>query len=245
MSKKFSTIFLDITTKEVDYNDKYNIVLSPALYWTKVVELPAKTIYGAREYTESIFAGMLSNDLEYQYHIQKTENNQYRFFAFCKETIKEQLEELNIDILSVKAIYFAQNEFDKQYHISINENRCMVTLHGTMCILPYSMVTDAVDIDEIMETISLSKNKVQFLTEVNIDIDVFKYVVMILIILNVSFGINSINDNIKIHNEENKLNNKIDKLKLPHTNYELRALATKHQDIVKEQLKIREKLKKY
>jgi hypothetical protein len=145
----------------------------------------------------------------------------------------------------VQGIYFAQNEFDKQYHISINENRCMVTLQGTMCILPYSMINDAVDIAEIMRTISLSKNKVQFDSEVNIDNDVFKYIVTILIILNVSFGINSINDNIKIHNEENKLNKKIDILKLPHTNYELRALATKHQDIVKKQLKIREKLKKY
>jgi hypothetical protein len=245
MSKKFSTIFLDITTKEVDYNDKYNIVLSPALYWTKVVELPAKTIYGAREYTESIFAGMLSNDLEYQYHIQKTENNQFRFFAFCKETIEKQLEELSIDILSVQGLYFAQNEFDKQYYISINDNRCMVTLYGTMCILPYSMIDDAVDIDDIMETISLSKEKVQLNSDINIDNDVFKYIVIILIILNVSFGINSINDNIKINNEENKLNEKIDKLKLPRTNYELRSLATKHQDIVKLQLKIREKLKRY
>jgi hypothetical protein len=245
MSKKTNTIFLDITTKEVDYNDKYNIVLSPALYWTKVVELPSKTIYGAREYTESIFSGMLSNDLEYKYHIQKTENNQYRFFAFCKETIEKQLEELSIDILTVQGLYFAQNEFDKQYYISINDNRCMVTLYGTMCILPYSMVDDAVDIDDIMETISLSKNKVQFNSDMNIDNDVFKYIVIILIILNVSFGINSINDNIKINNEESKLNNKIDKLKFPYTNYELRSLATKHQDIVKKQLKIREKLKKY
>jgi hypothetical protein len=107
------------------------------------------------------------------------------------------------------------------------------------------MVDDAVDIDDIMENLSLSKEKVQFNSDVNIDNDVFKYIVTILIILNVSFGINSINDNIKIHNEENKLNKKIDILKLPHTNYELRALATKHQDIVKKQLKIREKLKKY
>jgi hypothetical protein len=245
MSKKINTIFLDISTVEVDYYDKCNIILSPALYWTKVVELPAKTIYGAKEYTESIFAGMLSNDLEYKYHIQKSENNQFRFFAFCKETIEEKIEELNMDIASVQNIYFAQNEFDKQYYISISDNRCIVTLYGTMCILPYSMVDDAVDIDDTMENLSLSKEKVQFNSDVNIDNDVFKYIVSILIILNVSFGINSINDNIKIHSEENKLNNKIDKLKLPHTNYELRALATKHQDIVKEQLKIREKLKKY
>ena len=92
---------------------------------------------------------------------------------------------------------------------------------------------------------ALGKNKVQFNSDVNIENDLFKYVVTILIILNVSFGINSINDNIKINNEESKLNNKIDKLKFPYTNYELRSLATKHQDIVKLQLKIRGNLKKY
>jgi len=244
---KSNHIFLDKNTKEFAAHS-VNIILSPSFYWTKLQELPVLTVYGAKEYSNSIFEGLLPEG-NWTYFVQKEDKNLYRFFAFDQDELLDFITSIGGDKQYVRSIYFAHNEFgdmlddEQTKFISISDDKCMTKVQNSVVLVPKVMVSDSVDIDDILHKIKLSSNDIKIDTNISINTDIFIVFVVVGLIFSFGFIINIINYNIEIAKLENNITEQIKTLKLPETSFELEAMSAKSSVNIKEQINIRKNIK--
>ncbi len=246
-SSKSNHFFLDKNTKEFATHS-VNIILSPSFYWTKIQEIPVLTVYGAKEYSNSIFEGLLPEG-NWTYFVQKEAKNLYRFFAFDQDELLDFIISIGGDEQYVRSLYFAQNEFDdilddeQSKFISISDNKCMTKIQNSVVLVPKTIVTDSIDMDDILDDIKLSQHDIKIDTNISINTDIFMVFIVVGLIFSSGFVINIINYNMEIAKLENNITEKIKILKLPETSFELEAIATQSSAKIKEQINIRKNIK--
>ncbi len=246
-SSSGDNFFLDKKTQEFPTHS-VNLILSPSFYWTRLQELPVHTVYGAREYSASIFEGLLPQG-KWTYFVQKEQSGLYRFFAFCQDDILNFVETIGGDKENIKSLYFAQNEFgdvledDESRFISINSQNCITKANNTVVLVPQNMISNSVDIKDILDNIKLSNNDIKIDTQISINTDIFMVLVAIGFIFSLGFIVNIIDHNIKISNLENKIKQRIKTLGLPETSFELEALEKQSYADTQNQINIRKNIK--
>jgi len=110
-TKRYSSIVLDTTThiNQVDQNTKFNIIISPSLYWIKKASLNVKNRQEALKFAPSLF-DFLPNDETYNYEVFG-QNDTFIFIAYSSKMITDRIKSLSIQKDKIKNIYFSQTEF--------------------------------------------------------------------------------------------------------------------------------------
>ena len=246
MFSQKNRVFLDTNTISV-LNGKCNIILSPSLYWTRLQKLPVKTEFGAKEFANSVFEGALPKG-KFTFYVQKTSLNHFRFFAFDKKVILDLFLKANGKIQDINALYFAQNEFGKEY-IDIGDDRCLTVLDkslgdaSSISIVPSYMVQPSKHINEAINKIKLSNKKTTLNISESTDQGFFIFIFTLLMFLNIGSGVNIINYNNQVKSIKNNLNDRLDELELPNTIPQLEIVNEKFQNRLMGQLNIRTNLK--
>jgi hypothetical protein len=131
-------LFLDTCTYvDVDTTKKYNIILSPSLYWVKKLSLPLKYTHEVKKIAPSIFEEILP-DGNYNYLVYK-DGDEFLLFAYEDKKILELLESKGVPLSVVKGLYFAQSivdRLDEPYRV--NDETLLVEKEGIVLLLPIS-----------------------------------------------------------------------------------------------------------
>lgn len=136
-TKRYSSIVLDTTTdiKNIDPKTKFNIIISPSLYWIKKVSLNVKNTKEALKFAPSLF-DFLPNDETYNYEVFR-QNDTFIFVAYSPKMITQKIKSLSIQKDKIKNIYFAQTEFLKiPSAIKISQKNAIVEKDGIVFAIP-------------------------------------------------------------------------------------------------------------
>ncbi len=135
--KQQQNIYIDIKTN-IDINSKikYNIILSPSLYWVKKVSLPIKHARDVKKIAHTLFEGTIPEDAAYSYHAYKKEDS-FFVFAYDDKKILSLIESKGITTANINAIYFAQSELDTmQGTYKANDTEALHVKDGIVIVLP-------------------------------------------------------------------------------------------------------------
>jgi len=137
--RKITPYFLDPNTKSnyaIKEGEKLDIILSPALYWVKKVELPVKYLRDVKKLLPSLFEDILPEG-NFSYTAYK-EGDTYFIFAYEDKKILELLQDRNIALSDIASICFAQGSLalddDKAY--GVNEEQALYMQDGIMILTP-------------------------------------------------------------------------------------------------------------
>ena len=198
---------------------KFDIILSPAFYWIKKVEINLPE-YKLRKMASSFFDGELPEG-EYEYFIK----NGF-VIAYDKKFITDYLVSHGANLSNVNKVYFAQFELGDMLPVIDDIVLCTPT--------------QTIDINKIGK---LSKNYTYF-HSISLDTRELNIILISMIIFTI---INLANVTfLKLKNGEliNNISQIGDKYKLPATSYQLEAELAKYRDIFNTQLELRRKLYK-
>lgn len=155
--KSYKTIFLDPSSKNINIDEKVNILLSPSLYWVKKVSLPVKYTREVMRLLPSIFEDILP-DGHYSYFAYKDAND-YIVFAYEDKLILDTMAEKKIELSKVANIYFAQSELENlEGAYKINESQSIYVKDGIVVLVPCCWVQESSELD--LSAIKLSKNSI-------------------------------------------------------------------------------------
>lgn len=130
-------IYLDGATEvEFDSQKKYNIILSPHLYWVKKLSLPLKSAKEVKKVAHTLFEDSLPEDVSYSYEAYK-KGEEFFVFAYNDAEILALLEEKGITSANIAAIYFAQSELDAlEGAYRVNDTEALQVKEGVVVLLP-------------------------------------------------------------------------------------------------------------
>ena len=153
-------IYLDsMTNVEFDPQIKYNIILSPHLYWVKKLSLPLKNAKEVKKVAHTLFEESLPEDAIYNYEVFKKQED-FFVFAYDDAEILALLEEKGIAFANIAAVYFAQSELDAlEGAYRVNDAEALQIKEGVVVLLP-SIWFDELKILDI-EDIKLSKHRLK------------------------------------------------------------------------------------
>ena len=200
-------------------NKKFDIILSPAFYWIKKIEINLPE-YKLRKMASSFFDGELP-DGDYEYFVK----NGF-VIAYDKKMIKEYLLENGVNISNVNKLYFAQFEL----------KNILPTIDEIVLCMP----SQTVDISEIKK---LSKHYTYF-NSISLDSRELNIILISMIIFTI-INIGNLGF-LKFKNSEllSQIENINSEYNLPATSYQLEAELSKYREIFNTQLELRKKLYK-
>ena len=239
--KRSSTVlFLDPTSAIVEYEkgEKFDIVLSPSLYWVKKITLPVKSVREAKKLLESIFEDSLPEG-HYSYTAYKS-GDEFLVFAYEDKKILELLNAKNINLVDVKSIHFAQNEFSSlEGALKINATQSMYLKDEVLVLAPSAWISESEPLN--LENISLSKKsiKLQQFGHIVDNKSLYKIgailVILALILMVEIFVASSKKDAVVALQDE-----VFSKYKLQPTMFQNRSTKSKYKSIHKTQTKLRQ-----
>jgi len=162
--KKNSDIIFIHTNNAYDLgNGRYNIILSPAFYWIKKENVGVGSIFSAKKIASAVFEGEIPEN-EYKYFAKKTsQKGEYYFFAYNEKEILNKLKTLGVEIKNIKAIYFAQNEFENISNpILIDKKTAIIQKDGIISLAPANFIKEKLPFNP--QAIKLSKFKIPIKT---------------------------------------------------------------------------------
>lgn len=152
------SIFLDIDAVcSVTAGKKYNVILSPSLYWVKKLSLPLKYTHEVKKILPTLFEENLPEG-NYNYYVYK-EDDAFICFAYEDRKILEVLEQKGISPSDVKSFFFAQTAlegFDDVYRV--NEAEVLKKEEGIFLLLPAAWYKDAKELP--LERANTSKHAI-------------------------------------------------------------------------------------
>lgn len=126
--------------------ERYNIILSPSLYWVKKLSLPIKYTREVKKLLPSIFEDMLL-DGEYSYFVYKKES-EYLAFAYEDKAILSLLEKKGLHAHNIAKVYFAQSIFESMEHaIAVDAAMALVNKEGIVVELPLLWLKETQPLD--------------------------------------------------------------------------------------------------
>jgi len=153
------TLFLDRHSEallNVDASTQFNIILSPTLYWVKLLKLPVRSVREARALLPSIFEESIADELV-SYYIKKVDDH-FIAIAYSDKTIVNLLAEKGLKSTQVRALYFAQFEIDALDAVCMNEQFAMIKKEGIVIALPRTLLAPCEPLD--LQKVTLSKNAI-------------------------------------------------------------------------------------
>lgn len=237
---KNNKIFLCSNTK-IETFFKVDIILSPEFYWVRIFDIPVKNISQARNVLPMLFEDIIDSTNELSYQVLKLEENKYLCFAYVNKRIYEAIKDSGINLSLVNSVYFAQNECKDFKQFNVDDKSFMYTEDGILVKVPNDLLLDKLDLNEHINNINLSSNKVDIKLYNNILSRKQIYFISIVCLL-VSF-INFIkiydykSESSKI---ENKINQEKDRNNLPSSILQVDAIINKYKTIANTEIQKRE-----
>lgn len=153
-------IYLDNATElEFDPQKKYNIILSPHLYWVKKLSLPLKNAKEVKKVAHTLFEDSLPEGVSYSYEVYK-KGEDFFVFAYDDAEILALLEEKGITSANIAAVYFAQSELDEIEGVyRVNETEALQVKEGVVVLLPSAWFDTLKTFD--INAIKLSKHRLK------------------------------------------------------------------------------------
>ena len=188
-NKNKSIFFLKKENNNINTKDKISLILSSEFYWLREFTIPVNSKRAALEVLPSLFEDILPKD-NYTYQIIKKNKNKFLCFAFINNDIFETIKTLDISLSQVEAVYFAQNEFTAYESFTISQEQYAYTNDILVKVPPSIKLNDCESLDNKLNDIKLSKNKV----DLNLYKNIFskKYLYIILFFLSVVSVLNAL-----------------------------------------------------
>ena len=140
MDKSNNRLFIHRDMKPVTLVNSVEIILTPQFYTFIREDLDIRFAYQAKQIAASLFDDYLDHSIEYQYHVNKCQN-QWCFFAHNIEEIDRFLETIGIEKHRVSKIYFAQElENALEQPIQLSEKNILQTIDGTVTLIPSQLM---------------------------------------------------------------------------------------------------------
>ena len=216
-----------------DFNEKISepvdVILSPQYYWIKKIDIPIKSLKDAKKLSKTLF----KLDENYIYDAFKLNG---KYFAYA---IKKDLK-INIDKKYINSIRLAQTELYNFEKINVSDKHSIQKVDDLLFCFPN--IEDAPDINDVINSIQLSKNTINLYNRLNIDKSILIYSVICLILLNFIFISGFIQNKNAINSLENKKESLIKKYNLPKTIFQLKSILNELTRDDKIQKKIRKSL---
>ena len=216
-----------------DFNEKINepvdVILSPQYYWIKKIDIPIKSLKDAKKIAKSMFK---LND-NYLYDAFELNGS---FYAYA---IDKNLN-LNIDKKFINSIRLAQTELYNYDSFNVSKNHSIQKIEDLLFCFPKA--DNAIDINEILPTLQLSKYKVNLFDRINIDKPLLIHIFIIFLLINISLLTNYINNKKAISKIEQEKTTLIQKKHLPKTTFQLNSIILNLQKIDTEQNRLRKNL---
>jgi len=126
------------TMDRVTLVESANVMLSPQFYTLKQEALPMKYAYQAKKIAPSLFEGLLEDDGQYDYYVNK-EDEGWSFIAYDTKKIMTFLESKGIHETKVSKLYFAQQAVEVLVSpVALNETEALAVHDGTVVHIPIS-----------------------------------------------------------------------------------------------------------
>jgi hypothetical protein len=225
--------------------DKCDLILSPFYYWSKIEQLPIKSIREVLRVASSLFDGLLPSG-EYRYKVDKLEEGKFLIIAYDIAFIKSKLVEFGIKLENIDSFYFAQSELKSITEpILLNEKEALVVIDEVVQKIDSRYIRNSIDFVDILNNIRLSKNKISSVELQNsiIDSKTLYTVVAILSIFTTLYITEFVLYKKELSNILSSQNALYDKYDLPSTSFELDSIKSKFLTIDNEQFEFRDKLK--
>lgn len=158
-SNKSKKIFLCSNTK-INESSKVDIILSPEFYWVRIFDIPVKNIVQAKAVLPTLFEDILLKEGELSYQVIKIEDNKYLCFAYINKKILEAIKNSGVNLSFINAIYFAQNECMDFNQFCVDNKSFLYTNDGILVKVPSEVLSEKVELNEFLQTINLSSNRV-------------------------------------------------------------------------------------
>lgn len=159
VSNKHKKLFLCLDSK-VDIKDRVDIILSPEFYWVRVFDIPVKNTTQARHVLPTLFEDVLETTNELSYQVLKLEDSKYLCFAYINKKIFEAIKNAGISSSQVNSIYFAQTECQGFKQFTVCNKAFLYTQDEILVKVPNALLTQSIHLEEKLEDIKLSSNKV-------------------------------------------------------------------------------------
>ena len=239
-SSKSKKIFLCSNTKIYE-NSKVDIILSPEFYWVRIFDIPVKNIVQAKAVLPTLFEDILLKVKELSYQVIKLEDNKYLCFAYINKKIFEAIKNSGINLSLVNAVYFAQNECKDFRQFIVEDKSFLYTDDNILVKVPKEMLSQKVDLNEFIHSVTLSSNK--------IDIKLYnnflntKQIVLVLIICSIVSVLN-FSKYFSYKNEISKQDEKIQEIRalnnLPNSSIQTDSIINSNKKIAQKELNKRE-----
>ena len=240
VSNKFRKVFLSKDTKLED-SYKFDILLSPELYWVRIFSIPVKNETQAKEVLPTLFEDIINSKNKLNYQVIKIEENKYLCFAYENKRILDCIKTSGISFSNVHAIYFAQNECIKLKDFMIENKSFFYTNENILVKVPNELILTTNKLEEYINDIELSVHKVDIKLYNNI-ISKKYFISLFLICLTFCFinlykYIELKNNNILI---QTQIKNIMKKNKLPSSSIQTDNILKKYRKNIENEIKKRD-----
>jgi hypothetical protein len=217
-----------------DFNEKINepvnVILSPHFYWIKKIEIPVKSLNEVKKLAKNIFK---LDEKKYKFFALKINNDYYAI------AIEKNLN-IKIDKKYIKNIYIAQSELKDFNCININDKYTIKKIDNLLFCFPKKECKN--DINQILQNIKLSKNKINIFNSIEINKKQFFLFKLSIFIIAVYFIIQGIEYKKEINNLQTENLNLLKENNLPKTTFQLNSILSNLENEFKKQQKIKKSL---
>jgi hypothetical protein len=228
---------------KINETSKVDIILSPEFYWVRVFDIPVKNITQAKAVIPALFEDVLQEVSKLSYQVIKSNEHKYLCFAYINKKIFEALKNSGLNLSLVNAIYFAQNECKDFRQFCIDDKSFLYTSDDILVKVPNEVLSKTVVLNDFIENINLSSNKIDIKFYNNFLSS--KQIYMVLIICTIIFTIN-FSKYFAYEDEISKLNEKIEKIKvlnnLPSSTIQIDSIIKANTSIAQKEINKREAL---
>ncbi len=242
VSSKNKKVFL-YPNRKLNVHTRVDIILSPEFYWVRVFDIPVKNSTQARHVVPTLFEDIIDNSSELSFQVIKLEDGKYLCYAYSNNKIFEAIKNANIPTSLVNAVYFAQNECIDFKSFKVDDVGFVYTQDGVLVKLPKGMNNDGINLDEKIENINLSVNKVDIKFYNNVlSTKYIYYIAAILFVVSLLNIVKVFSYSNAIGNIEDKIVRLKAKSSLPSSSVQTNAILKKYKTKVNLEIKKREVL---
>lgn len=240
VSNKSKKIFL-LQNSKIFETSKVDIILSPEFYWVRIFEIPVKNISQAKAVLPTLFEDLIDENGDLSYQVIKLEENKYLCFAYINQKIFEAIKHSGVNLSLVNSVYFAQNECKEFNQFFVEDKSFLYTNDGILVKVPNEVLSQKLDLNEVINNINLSSNRVDIKLYSNFLSS--KQINLVLIFCFVIFILNY-SKYFSYSNEISKIDEKIENLKkvnnLPSSMIQIDSIISSNKKISQKEIEKRE-----
>ena len=139
-TKKLILVYDGMPAQNVD--ERVDVMITPQFYTLKRESLPIKYSYQAKKIAPSLFDGLLEEEGDYAYYVQKSDDG-WDFIAYNLKQIKAFLQQIGLPPEKVSKLYFVQQVAEEITRpVALGERQALVNLDGIVTVVPQSVLEE-------------------------------------------------------------------------------------------------------